>query len=297
MYKLIDKPFEVIINYEWRESLSYRRHGDDNEYSEYENYFYTILENGNDLDLKKHFKRVNTHDPFEIESIDYFLQFIPPDINRTSSNSSMSKNDDVKEFKRASYLTQRLNERYSHENRKFYNDLKLTSTNRSSLNEEILTNIKSFLEENFQGDIYNDFSLLDNSKTILYITYKDEIVCFCCMTEQNEKTYTEILEKIGERKHNLPHDLVKRQLTLCVTKKEFQNRGLIKTTITLLLKNFFYSKSVWALTNDYRMKNVLRFLGFQEYGHQFQSRRTFNYSFYLLDPGVPDYGRMMYEIY
>ena len=71
--------------------MSYRRHGDDNEYSEYENYFYTILENGNDLDLKKHFKRVNTHDPFEIESIDYFLQFIPPDINRTSSNSSMSK--------------------------------------------------------------------------------------------------------------------------------------------------------------------------------------------------------------
>jgi hypothetical protein len=209
----------------------------------------------------------------------------------------MTKNAPVKELKKASYLTQRLAEKYSSDNRKFYSELKLTSTSSSNLNDEILSNIKTLLENDFYGDTYNSLTLLDNSKTILYITYKDEIVCFCCMSEQNEKAYTEILDKIGERKHNLPHDLAKRQLTLCVTKKKFRNKGLMKSAIWLLLKNFFYSKSVWALTNDYRMKNVLRFLGFQEYGHSFQSRRTFNYSFYLLDPGLPDYGRMMYEIY
>ena len=297
MDKHIDTPFEVLISYEWRETLSYRRHGDDNEYTEYESYSYSILEDGKEIDLKKHFKRVNIQEPFEIVGLDYFLQFIPADINRTASNSGMTQNRPVKEQKKAIFLTQRLNQKYSNENRKFYDDLKLISTNISNLNADTLTSIMTFLEENLYSDTYNNIKLLDNSKAIIYVTHKDEIISFCCVSAQEEKAFSEIVENIGERRHNLPKELIERQLTLCATKEEFQNKGILKASLNLLLKNHFYSKPVWALTNDIRMKSVLRFLGFQEYGKPIKSRRTFNYTFYLLEPGFVDNGTMMYDIF
>ena len=296
MDKLINKPFEVIINYEWRESLQYRRHGDDNQYSEYESYFYTIFENEKEVELKKHFERINTQDPFETTGIDYFLQFIPADINRIASNSGMTKSPSVKEQKKVTYLTKRLNEKYSIEDKVFFSYLNLTSTTFSSLTSETFENINFFLRDIFIHDS-SYLPYLEKSKIILLVTYHDEIISLCCVTEFDENTYSETLGKIGETRSNLAKHSIAGQLTICATKEEYRNKGIMKTILNLLLRNFFYSKKLCALTEDNRMKAILQFLGFQVFGKSFKSRRTFNYNFYLLEPGQPDYGRMMYEIY
>jgi len=303
--------YEVYINYSWQERISIKKIGGDDTYTEYESYYYSILEDGKPLVLKDYFDkyRATPQDYLEMDEINYFLQFVPAAFSTTSSNSGITSNSPIKEQKKAVYLTQRINEKYSIENRKLFDSLKSTYTKFSSLNKDERSRINDFLKENYQSDIYNNISLLDSpnksiyndSNNILFISYKGEIVSICCVATQKENVVSEIAKKAEVRLSTVGVErryvIQESQLTLCVTKKDFQNRGIMKTGIKIILRQTMQSENIWAITDDYRLKNTLRFLGFREHGKSFQSDRSCDYHFFRLYYGNINHYSMMNHIY
>lgn len=303
--------YEVYINYSWRERLSIKKIGGDDTYTEYESYYYTILEDGKPLALKDYFDklRATPQDHLEMEKIDYFLQFVPAAFNTTSSNSGITSNPPVEEKRKSNYLTHRLNEKYSSENRKLFESLKLTYTKFSNLNKDELSSINEFLKENYQSDIYNRTSLLDdpnksiynNSNNILFISYKGEIISMCCVATQKESIVSEISQKAEVRLNTIGVErryvIQESQLTLCVTKKEFRNKGIMKAAIKIILRQTMRSEYIWAITDNFGMKNTLRFLGFREHGKPFLSNRSCDYQFFRLYYGNINHYSMMNGIY